>query len=80
MPLFNLTCPTCHKSVKRLMTPKEFKDCPPMCLECAVKLVREARGPSNRVVERLDNGVMPRAVERLFNAEELFAARAKDKP
>lgn len=30
---------------------------------------------SSQVVERLDNGIMPRAVERLQNIEEIMAER-----
>lgn len=37
---------------------------------------REATGPSTQTMERLDNGAMPKALERLANAEELYADRA----
>jgi hypothetical protein len=44
---------------------------------------REANPPSAQVMERLDNGAMPKVLERLADAENLFrdrAANAKDKP
>jgi hypothetical protein len=45
-------------------------------------MVRDEQPPSVRVVETIDNGIMPKKVERLSEAERLFKERAdqnKDK-
>jgi hypothetical protein len=48
------------------------------CRECGGPLHRAGLGPSTQVVERLDNGLMPRALERLADAERLFEERERE--
>lgn len=75
MPLYNLNCPKCLKTFRKLLLlvalPKA--ECP----ECHVLMEREATPPSNTVYESLDNGAMIKRVERLANAEELHKNRDK---
>jgi hypothetical protein len=48
------------------------------CKGCGGKCKRLVKGPSSQVMEKLDNGSMVRAVERLANAEILAQDRAKN--
>lgn len=48
------------------------------CSRCGGKLVRDARGPTSVVMERLDNGAMVRTMERLADAERLTSERARE--
>jgi len=74
MPIFHYFCQNCDKASKKLLEKEpESLQCP----VCGSDLVRDMKGPSARVVERLDNGVMPKALERLADAERLFKDRAE---
>ena len=76
MPLFNLECPKGH--FKKLLTscqtfdkvPVEKKTC-----QCGELMTRKATGPTSSVKERLDNGIMPKAVERFADTERLYKER-----
>lgn len=76
MPLFNFVCSDCGKRSKAILTPEQAKESR-LC-ECGSALKRDAQGPTTMVVEHLDNGVMPRSVERLADAERLFKERKPD--
>ena len=41
---------------------------------------RNPSGASSQAVERLDNGLMPKAVERIADAERLYKERANKDP
>lgn len=43
--------------------------------DCGLEMVRDPRPPSSRVTEVLDNGLMNKRLERLADAERLFADR-----
>lgn len=79
MPLFNLKCDGCGAADRTLaaswaaVAPDRLK-----CKACGGDLRRAATGATSQVVERLDNGLMPKAVERLADAERLFQERAKN--
>lgn len=47
--------------------------------ECGGKFDWDPSGPSAAVKEILDNGAMPKAVERFADAERLYHERAKDR-
>lgn len=47
------------------------------CTHCGERLARRPQGPGTSVVQRLDNGVMPRAVERPENMEELLEEESR---
>jgi hypothetical protein len=48
------------------------------CLTCGKECMPIIKAGTARVVERLDNGVMGRAVERLHNIEEIMDERDKN--
>lgn len=45
------------------------------CPRCGAESRAILKLGSSQIVERLDNGAMPRAVERLHNIEEIMADR-----
>ena len=45
------------------------------CPRCGAESRVILKVGSSQILERLDNGVMPRAVERLHNVEEIMADR-----
>jgi len=79
MPSFNLFCQSCGASTKKLadswlalITSPTKRLC-----GCGAEWTRNATGPSASKIERLDNGIMTRALERPADAEELFRERAR---
>lgn len=77
MPIFNLICRKC-KATSRSMRDsieKVNRSC-----ACGGKLKRNPSPPSTQVKETLDNGLMPKSVERLVNAEQLNRERAANGP
>ncbi len=77
MPVFNLVCGSCSKTTRQLASSWGSRTADASKCDCGGELKRAATGPSTRVVETLDNGAMPRSVERLANAEELYRKRAE---
>jgi hypothetical protein len=76
MPLFYFECKKC-KVTKRTLhesTPKEH----PVC-RCGKKMKRAERGPTHQVKERIDNGIMSRAVESYPDAAEVSKNRKPPK-
>lgn len=73
MPLYNFVCPDCGKKSRAILKPEQAKD-ERLC-ECGQTLKRDVQGPTTKVVERLDNGLMPRAVERLAETDRLIRER-----
>ncbi len=71
MPVFNLSCPGCSERLRKLLP--SFANLP--CPKCGVTLVRDGEGPTQRVIEVRDNGVMPKKVEQLANIDELIKNR-----
>lgn len=79
MALFKWTCPTCKKQVRKLLSerPQAIQLCP-----VDGDVLIEDINPSTQVLERLDNGVMVRPLERPRDAVELTKQHAdstKDK-
>jgi hypothetical protein len=75
MPLYYYRCCKCHRPCRKIQTPEEaakLQSC-----ECGYTLRREPKPPSTQVKETLDNGVMTKRLERLADAERLFAERAE---
>lgn len=72
MPQFKFVCPKCGFKKSRL-SKDHFE-----CEKCKAQMERNPTGPTNQVYERLDNGLMPRTVERLADAERLNKERAKN--
>jgi putative FmdB family regulatory protein len=71
MPVYHFECEKCLKTIRKMLEidPKAWaKSC-----QCGGNFRRKASGPSCQVMERLDNGAMPRAVERLAEVERIQA-------
>lgn len=60
----------------KLQLDKRVKICP--CPQCGTESVVVLKTGTTQVLERLDNGVMARAIERLHNIEEIMNKRADD--
>ena len=75
MALFNLLCTKCGSS-KRVFgeTFEELTIDQKVC-KCGYCAVRLTKGPSTSIMERLDNGVMVKALERYADAERIFQER-----
>lgn len=74
MPLFYFRCTACDEQARKIMTPAEARVAQ-RCGACGGALTRDPRPPSSQAVETLDNGVMTQRLERLADAERLFAER-----
>lgn len=74
MPFFKLSCPKCGETVKKMGKTAPKLPCP----KCSTLMERQMAPPDVQVKEVLDNGVMPRKVERFKDAEQLFRDRARN--
>lgn len=70
MPQFYYKCPKCGASKRRIFSLEESKE--PQACECGEAMVRNPKPPSSSSKEKLDNGIMSKAVERYTDAEELY--------
>jgi len=75
MGLYHFQCPVCEKTKRKL-----FKSEPGdlILCECGHVMLRIMQPPTTRVVEILDNGLMPRKIERLSEAERFSKERSKN--
>jgi hypothetical protein len=82
MPLYNFRCTNekCQKLTKRIMSVQDYDDSSGWisCPDCAFTALREMSGATSKAMERLDNGFMARPVERLSEAQRIFAERAAE--
>jgi putative FmdB family regulatory protein len=78
MPLFHFACTICHERTRRILETKDIDT--QECKGCGAALERTPEPPSVQVMESLDNGFMPRRVERLRDAERLYRDRANNDP
>jgi len=74
MPQYKFICPKCNFKKSKLN--KDSLSCP----KCNETMERNPSGASSQAVERLDNGLMPKAVERIADAERLYKERANKDP
>jgi len=74
MPLFNLVCSECGEETRKLAKNKE--EAKGACKICGGAQTWDAQGVSTQTIEKLDNGIMPRAVERHAQAERIYKERA----
>lgn len=79
MALYYFHCPKCDKSEGRFLKDRT-RVLQQDCLTCGERLTRTPQAPSSQVRESLDNGVMPRRVERLKDAEILHKERSRNDP
>ena len=70
MALYCYVC-ECGEKLSRILK----KDEEQLCKACGKKMARNPSPPHSQVVESLDNGNMPRKVERLADAERLYKDR-----
>ncbi len=76
MAIIRYACPACGNRAAVFRTGRTSS--PPMCPDCNSFMTRDARGPGVVAMERLDNGVMAKPVERFADAEKLFKERARE--
>ena len=77
MPIYNFKCPKCEKKVRRVLPCPPYGDKP--CPDCDTNMERDGDGPTQRVVEVRDNGIMPKKVEQLANIDEILVDRSTKK-
>jgi len=76
MPLFVYWCNACAVEVRKICPPERAND-EVKCRACGAAVSRQPQGASTTVYETLDNGLMPRRLERFSEAERLFKERSK---
>lgn len=76
MPRYTYECPV-HKNFQ-VNTQRREKTA--KCPGCGAESRAILKVGSSQIIERLDNGLMPRAVERLHNIEEIMAERDAMRP
>jgi hypothetical protein len=75
LALFNLLCTKCGASKRIFGDTYEQVDFRKKICKCNYEMIRLTKGPSTSVMERLDNGVMVKPVERYSDAERVFTER-----
>ena len=75
MPLFYFSC-KCGTTTRKLLPISQAE----IQCQCGQVAARVASGGSSKVVETLDNGLMPKSLERLADAERLFSEHLTEKP
>lgn len=80
MAAWNFKCNgPCRKTTRKILEPEKvaaFVGTSCGKPDCGGTWQRDPTGPTTQKYERLDNGLMPRAVERPADAERLFKERA----
>jgi hypothetical protein len=81
MPSYRFVCPICNNLQRLILTPDQAKSGKLPCQwnGCKGILKRAAKPPTARITETLDNGLMPRAIERPADAEQLHNEMAHGK-
>lgn len=74
MAWFSYKCP--EHGVFKLQLDKRSKTY--ACPQCQAESSAVLKGGTTQVLERLDNGLMARAVERLHNIEEIMSDRSDE--
>ena len=79
MPLFKWKCGVCGAKTRMLLTqiPQGLPTCPNCPTEPLPELMEPDHDGSTSVMESLDNGIMPRKVERYRDIEELRHSHAE---
>jgi Na+-translocating ferredoxin:NAD+ oxidoreductase RNF subunit RnfB len=82
MPIKTFKCLSCDKVIRRLISDSVIYHKYQMDLiftcECGGSRVPITIGPTTQIMETLDNGAMPRAVERHVNAEAMMEERHRN--
>ncbi len=74
MPLYNVICPGGHAD-RRILEPEQLKGL--MCRVCGKKVRRTPKPPTAMLKERIDNGLMPKALENFTDGQELTKTRSR---
>lgn len=77
MPIFGFHCPKCDRLFRRLLPNAEYEN---PCPVCKTESLYVGQGPTQRIVEVRDNGIMPRKVEQLADINEIVKERSTKKP
>jgi ribosomal protein S27E len=73
-----MRCDSCGSEKKTIRA--KWSDVDIRCESCGDEMSRVVAGPEATVMEKLDNGIMPRAIERNVRAEQLLRERARNAP
>jgi putative FmdB family regulatory protein len=65
MPAYHFVCLGCGHAKTKLLSIAKSKDIQ-TCEKCSAVMQRHANPPTSQTKERLDNGFMNRAIERLY--------------
>lgn len=84
MPLYNFQCDACKRTVRRIFDVQDVDSFEgSICFDngaCQGKWRRVPTGPTSQVMEKLDNGISPRTVERWSDAERVWKERSDNDP
>ena len=75
MALFNLLCTKCGNTKRIFGDTYDAIDIKQKICKCHYQMIRVSNGPSTRILEKLDNGSMVKALERYADAERIFQER-----
>ncbi len=75
MALYYYKCEKCKMQMSRIL-PADKSKAPQECIWCGGTAIRAPRAPSTAVMEKIDNGLMARAVVRPADAEKMFKDRS----
>jgi putative FmdB family regulatory protein len=78
MPIYNFHCPECDKPFQRVLPHLSEYEKP--CPTCKTTSPYVGKGPTTRIVEVRDNGLMPKKVEQLADIDEMVRERSTKKP
>lgn len=78
MALFRYRCPACGDEALRLIRPSVEKGVPVAvpCEGCGGVAVRDPNPPTANAYERVDNGFMTKAVDKLEDVERMSRERS----
>lgn len=76
MPLYNFSCGQCGATIKKLMPVDRFRSTGILPCPCGGEARHRPGAATSQTMEVLDNGIAPRRVERLSEAERIFRERA----
>lgn len=77
MPLYHFECPVCMEKTRKILSLKVYRQRKVACKNCNCELSRVVEPPTSQVMETLDNGLMPKKLERLADSERLHHERAE---
>lgn len=76
MPLFYFYCSNCQKKYRHILKQYSLGQ-KVSCVVCKSALERLVKAPTTQTTEIIDNGIMPKQVEKLMDVKELLEERSK---